>query len=187
MWHQEGIGQPMQRMDSKHHLITAHCVQCHKNVSINRWQFFLWTQTHGPPLLGHNPNMSELHHHGTFCRNDRSLIGHSSATCWPLIGHSPVTCRLPPLTTGLYWKSNSKSVIFVGYLRQQSVFAFSSWPIVADKWPASDRWVTDRCQQPILTTWGSVPDRKVHCNIRETTVWTVINKQETHIQFKRIA
>ena len=41
-----------------------------------------------------------------------ATIGHLLATCQSLIGHLPVTCCLPPLMTGLCWKSCGKSAIF---------------------------------------------------------------------------
>ena len=111
------------------------------------------------PPLGHNPNVSELHH----CRNGLSETGHLLVTYWPLIGHLPVTCRLRPLTTSLCKKLHTESIIFcrpppltVGLRGQQ----------VAGKWPISDRLPTthsDNLRQcPCSPCLSSVRDGDVH-------------------------
>ena len=68
-----------------------------------------------------------------------ATIGLLSVTYWPLIGND----RL--LVAHLSWQPAcaenhiAKVSFFVGHFCWQPVFAFSSWPIVANEWPTSHR------------------------------------------------
>ena len=77
-----------------------------------------------------------------FVGNDRSLISHLSATCWPLIGNNRSLVAYLHQRPASTENHVAKASFFVGCLCWQSVFAFSSWPIAADewlRWPISDQ------------------------------------------------